>query len=75
MGGASHMVFKVLYQQSREEVPVRENTETLYLEANDVRDVRKKLADKPYNVEFIQPLTGKFLEYEKKSAEFKLEKI
>ncbi|GGL45082.1 DNA-dependent RNA polymerase subunit epsilon [Sporolactobacillus putidus] len=69
------MVFKVLYQKLKEEVPVRENTETLYLEANDVRDVRKKLAERPYNVEFIQPLSGKFLEYEKKSAEFKLEKI
>ncbi|MDD9147199.1 MULTISPECIES: DNA-dependent RNA polymerase subunit epsilon [unclassified Sporolactobacillus] len=69
------MVFKVLYQKSKEEVPVRENTETLYLEADDVRDVRKKLADRPYNVEFIQPLSGKFLEYEKQSADFKLEKI
>ncbi|MCQ2008827.1 MAG: DNA-directed RNA polymerase subunit epsilon [Sporolactobacillus sp.] len=69
------MIYKVLYQESRDEVPVREQTETLYLEASDVRDVRKKMADKPYNVEFIQPLTGKFLEYEKKSAEFKLEKL
>ncbi|MCO7174576.1 DNA-dependent RNA polymerase subunit epsilon [Sporolactobacillus kofuensis] len=69
------MIFKVLYQASKDEVPVREQTETLYLEATDVRDVRKKLLDRPYNVEFIQPLTGKFLDYEKKSAEFKLEKI
>ncbi|RYL95451.1 DUF1447 family protein [Sporolactobacillus sp. THM7-4] len=69
------MVFKVLYQKSRKEVPVRENTQTLYLEAEDVREVRRKLADKPYNVEFIQPLTGKFLEYEKQFTEFKLEKI
>lgn len=69
------MIFKVLYQQSRSEVPVRENTGTMYLEAADVREVRKKLADRPYNVEFIQPLSGKFLEYEKKSDEFKLEKI
>ncbi|SFG38303.1 DNA-dependent RNA polymerase subunit epsilon [Sporolactobacillus nakayamae] len=69
------MIYKVLYQPSRDEVPVREQTGALYLEANDVRDVRKKLADKPYNVEFIQPLTGKFLDYEQKSAEFKLEKL
>lgn len=69
------MIFKVLYQSSREEVPLREQTQTLYLEASDVRDVRQKLADKPYNVEFIQPMTGKFLDYEKKSAEFKLEKL
>ncbi|WP_010631070.1 DNA-dependent RNA polymerase subunit epsilon [Sporolactobacillus vineae] len=69
------MVFKVLYQKTLDEVPIRENTETLYLEAADIRDVRKKLADTPYNVEFIQPVTGKFLEYEKKSAGFKLEKI
>ncbi|MCL1630984.1 DNA-directed RNA polymerase subunit epsilon [Sporolactobacillus sp. CPB3-1] len=69
------MIYKVLYQPSSDEVPVREQTEILYLEAGDVRDVRRKLADKPYNVEFIQPLTGKFLEYEQKSAEFKLEKL
>lgn len=69
------MVFKVLYQKSKEEVPVRENTDTLFLEASDVRDVRKKLEDKPYNIEFIEPLTGKSLEYEEKSPDFKLEKI
>ncbi|MFT8317256.1 MAG: DNA-directed RNA polymerase subunit epsilon [Sporolactobacillus sp.] len=69
------MIFKVLYQESRNEMPVRESTETLFLEANDVRDVRNKLVDRPYNVEFIQPLSGKFLEYEKKSPDFKLEKI
>ncbi|BBN98533.1 DNA-dependent RNA polymerase subunit epsilon [Sporolactobacillus terrae] len=69
------MIYKVLYQLSKDEIPVREQTETLYLEAADVRDVRKKLADKPYNVEFIQPLTGKFLDYEKKSAAFKLENL
>lgn len=73
--GSIQMIYKVLYQQSRKEMPVRENTETLYLEAIDVRDVRKKLADKPYNVEFIQPLSGKFLDYEKQSAKFKLEKL
>ncbi|RYL92835.1 DNA-directed RNA polymerase subunit epsilon [Sporolactobacillus sp. Y61] len=69
------MIFKVLYQKSLNEVPIRENTETLYLEAEDIRDARKKLAKRPYNIEFIQPLTGKYLEYEQKSDEYKLEKI
>ncbi|WKB34959.1 DNA-directed RNA polymerase subunit epsilon [Terrilactibacillus sp. S3-3] len=69
------MVFKVLYQETRTEIPIRENTKTLYLEAESERDVRKKLADKPYNVEFIQPIEGKFLEYEEASPQFKLEKI
>ncbi|RYM04619.1 DUF1447 family protein [Sporolactobacillus sp. THM7-7] len=69
------MIFKVLYQENRDEAPVREKTETLYLEAESVRDIRKKYVDKPYNIEFIQPLTGKFLEYEKNSPDFKLEKI
>lgn len=69
------MIFKVLYQKSKEEVPIRENTETLFLDARDVRDVRKKLKDKPYSIEYIEPLSGKSLEYEKKSADFKLEKI
>lgn len=69
------MVFKVLYQETRTEIPIRENTKTLYLEAESERDVRKKLADKPYNVEFIQPIEGKFLKYEEASPQFKLEKI
>ncbi len=37
------MIFKVFYQEKMTEVPVRENTKVLYLEADSERDVRAKL--------------------------------
>lgn len=69
------MIFKVLYQESIDEVPVREDTKSLYIEAESVVDVRNKLSDRNYNIELIQVLDGAHLEYEKKSEHFKLENI
>lgn len=69
------MIYKVLYQENPEFVPVRENTKALYLEAESEREVRKKLANRNILIEFIQPITGKHLEYEQKSENFKLEQI
>lgn len=69
------MIYKVLYQENPHQVPVRENTKALYLEAESEKEVRQKLADRDILIEFIQPITGKFLEYEQKSANFKLEQI
>lgn len=65
------MLFKVTYQPNKFDVPTRETTESLYLEAESIVEVRKIL-DKhtPYNVEFIQPIEGKFLEYEKNNPDF-----
>ncbi|MFC4617194.1 DNA-dependent RNA polymerase subunit epsilon [Camelliibacillus cellulosilyticus] len=67
------MIYKVLYQASQHEMPVRENTKTLYIEAENERAVRLKLADRGYNIEYIQSLDAASLEYEKKSADFKVE--
>ena len=69
------MIFKVLYQESRTQVPVREHTHSMYVEAESEKDVRKKLADRNYNIEFIQPIEGKFLEYEQQSQAFEVEKL
>lgn len=69
------MIFKVYYQEAAHEVPVRENTKTIYLEATTERDVRTKLKDRNYNIEFIQLLEGNYLEYEQASPNFKLENI
>ncbi|WP_242222156.1 DNA-dependent RNA polymerase subunit epsilon [Bacillus cereus group sp. BfR-BA-01380] len=66
------MIFKVFYQEKMLEVPVRENTKVLYLEAESEREVRTKLHKFAYNIEFIQPVTGAHLEYEKQYADFKL---
>lgn len=69
------MIFKVIYQESRLEVPVRERTKSLYVEADSEKDVRIKLSDRNYNIEFIQPLDDAHLEYEKQSEDFKVETV
>ncbi|MEH7122275.1 DNA-directed RNA polymerase subunit epsilon [Bacillus sp. JJ1532] len=69
------MIFKVFYQESKKEVPVREKTQTIYVEGESERDVRLKLADKPYNIEFITILEGQFLDFEKQSEDFKVLEI
>lgn len=63
------MIFKVFYQESALEVPVREKTKVLYIEAESEREVRTKLIAKGYNIELIQELAGAHLEYEKQHAE------
>lgn len=69
------MIFKVLYQDLPHEAPVRERTKSIYVEANSKREVRKKLIDKNFNVEYIQALDKAHLEYEKQSDHFKLETV
>ncbi|MDO4814110.1 MAG: RNA polymerase epsilon subunit [Gemella sp.] len=68
-------VFKVFYQANNKEIPVRENTEVLYVEANNAPEVVKYAEDKNFNVEFVQELSEQHLEFEKESANFKLEKV
>ena len=67
------MIYKVLYQKDKIQNPRRKTTQTLYLEAPSAVEARA-LVEKntPYNIEFIQELSGNFLEYEEKSANFKL---
>ncbi|MGM9966642.1 MULTISPECIES: DNA-dependent RNA polymerase subunit epsilon [unclassified Rummeliibacillus] len=67
------MIYKVYYQENVLEVPVRENTKSLYLEAEDVREAREKLQGRGYNIEYIQLLEGNYLEYEQASENYKLE--
>ncbi|WP_071459286.1 DNA-dependent RNA polymerase subunit epsilon [Bacillus massilinigeriensis] len=64
------MIFKVFFQESIKEVPVREKTQTLYLNAESERHVRTKLAERGYNIEYIEAITGKHLEYEQERPEF-----
>lgn len=66
------MIFKVLFQENAAEVPVRERTSTIYIEADSEKDVRKKLTKHNYNIEIIQELTGAHLEYEQKQPTFVL---
>ncbi|MEC1891307.1 DNA-dependent RNA polymerase subunit epsilon, partial [Cytobacillus firmus] len=52
------MIFKVYYQESKTEVPVREKTKTIFVEGDSERDVRKKLADRNYNIEYVETVQG-----------------
>lgn len=69
------MVFKVLYQALAGEIPVRERTQVLYVEADSEREVRSKLKDREINIEFIHELDEAHLNYEKQSSDFKLENV
>ncbi|PKR78478.1 hypothetical protein CEY16_01595 [Halalkalibacillus sediminis] len=69
------MIFKVLYQSGADEAPVREETKSMYVEAESVREVRLKLAERDYNIEHVQELSENHLNYEKKSENFEVEKL
>lgn len=58
-------VFKVFFQHNKDEVIVRENTNTIYVEGETEEQVRRYLKDRNYNIEFITKLEGAHLEYEK----------
>ena len=73
--GEQIMIYKVYYQESASEIPVRENTKSLYLEATSEREVRQKLKDRNYNIELVQLLEGNHLEYEQASPNYVLENI
>ncbi|MCM3768665.1 MULTISPECIES: DNA-dependent RNA polymerase subunit epsilon [Bacillaceae] len=69
------MIFKVFYQESINEVPVREKTKTVFIEAESVREVYSKLADRKVNVEYIQQVKGAYLDYEQQNENFKVLEI
>lgn len=69
------MIYKIYYQVNVLEVPVRENTLSMFIEADSERTVRKILKDRNYNIEYIQLLDEEHLEYEQASPHFELEQI
>ena len=46
---------------------MRENTQSLYVEAQTEEQVRRYLKDRNFNIEFITKLEGAHLDYEKKT--------
>lgn len=69
------MIFKVYYQESIKQAPVREKTKTIYVEADSEKDVRTKIADRQYNVEYIEAVEGNYYEYEKEKEDFEVLEI
>lgn len=68
------MIFKVMYQESKDQVPQRERTHSLYIEAEDKVDAIERISENtPYNIEFVQELNEAHLTYEKQTnPDFKL---
>lgn len=68
------MIFKVMYQESKNQVPQRERTYSLYIEAEDKVDAIERISENtPYNIEFVQELNEAHLAYEKETnPDFKL---
>ena len=73
------MIYKVFYQETKERSPRREKTRALYLEVEAANELEgriqaRKLIEEntPYNIEFIELLSDKHLEYEKESGTFEL---
>lgn len=68
------MTFKVYYQPSKNTTPRRENTQSLYLEADSEATARMLVEENTnYNVEFIELLDEKALAYEQENnADFQL---
>ena len=73
------MIYKVFYQETKDRSPRRENTRSLYLEveANNELEGRikaRKLVEEntDYNIEFIELLSDKHLEYEKEPGTFQV---
>lgn len=59
------MIFKITYQESLQQVPLRENTKSLYIKAESLVEARVMFSENtPYNIEFIQEISGAHLEYE-----------
>lgn len=67
------MIYKVTYQETKVRNPKREETKSLYIEAN-TEIAARSLVEKntPFNIEFVQPIEGSHLAYEQKNPEFKL---
>ncbi|HEM5122806.1 TPA: DNA-dependent RNA polymerase auxiliary subunit epsilon family protein [Streptococcus suis] len=73
------MIYKVFYQESKIS-PRREQTKALYVEVDATSELEGRIKVKElveakfpaYNVEFVDLLSDKHLEYEKEHADFKL---
>ncbi|WP_042455990.1 DNA-dependent RNA polymerase subunit epsilon [Neobacillus dielmonensis] len=63
------MIFKVFYQESVTEVPVREKTKTLFVSGESVRDVLSRIGKLGINVEYVQEVKGAHLDYEQQNNE------
>ncbi|MBS7577799.1 MULTISPECIES: DNA-directed RNA polymerase subunit epsilon [unclassified Enterococcus] len=67
------MIYKAYYQEIKGRNPKREQTQSLYIEAENEILARERIeANTAFNIEYLQELTGNHLEYEKENSEYSL---
>lgn len=62
-------IFKVFYQNHKTQRIIREETKSMYVEAENLEQVRKYFVDKEVTLEHIEALTPDHLTYEKEHNE------
>ena len=74
------MIYKVFYQETKDRSPRRETTRSLYLDIDasselEGRIIARQLVEEnrpEYNIEDIELLTDKLLDYEKETGVFEV---
>ena len=74
------MIYKVFYQETKDRSPRRETTRSLYLDIDasselEGRIFARELVEKnrpEFNVEYIELLSDKLLDYEKETGAFEI---
>ena len=74
------MIYKVFYQETKDRSPRRETTRSLYLDIDanselEGRIIARQLVEKnrpEFNVEYIELLSDKLLDYEKETGAFEI---
>ena len=74
------MIYKVFYQETKDRRPRRETTRSLYLDIDasselEGRIIARELVEKnrpEFNVEYIELLSDKLLDYEKETGAFEI---
>ncbi|MBJ8349982.1 DNA-directed RNA polymerase subunit epsilon [Streptococcus zalophi] len=76
------MIYKVFYQDSKDNSPRREQTKSIYLDItadNELkgRIIARQLVEEKtnFNVEYIEALSEKHLAYEKETGAFELTEL
>nr|WP_211089202.1 DNA-directed RNA polymerase subunit epsilon [Lactobacillus sp. HBUAS51381] len=71
--GVLSVIYKVYYQNDKKRNPKREDTHSLYLEADTEVEARAQVeAHTEHNIEFIEAIEGNTLAYEQQNPNYKL---
>lgn len=73
------MIYKVFYQEEKNNHPQREKTQAIYVEVDAANELDGRIkvrhlveANTAYHIEFIELLSDKHLAYEKETGAFSL---